>query len=149
MLNGNDIQMYQDVFDPALRSQYPTSVVNETRHDVPVTTYSYSFTFGDFYESAPALFHRMQIMDGNADDDAPVTVTISLDEQMVVRYLDVDVDYQSVIDHRARVDVENVYPYRSTFELISLTPAAPQVLVPTNVVDATAPTTTTAVAVAP
>jgi hypothetical protein len=149
-LNGNEIQMYQDVFDPALRAQHPTSVVSETRHEVPVTTYAYGFLFGDFYESAPALFHRMQIMDGNASDDAPVKVTISLDEQMVVRYLDVEVDYESVIDHRARVDVEGVYPYRSTFELISLTPAAPQVVVPTNVVDATAPTTpTTAVAVAP
>jgi hypothetical protein len=143
ILDGKDIRMYQDVFDAALRSLHPSSVTSETRHDVAVTTYTYSFLFGDFYESAPALFDRMHLMEGNAADDAPVTVTISLDEQMLIRYMDVNVDYKSVVEHRAKVATEGFHQYRSTFEVISISDTAPGVSVPGNAVDAPPPTTST------
>ncbi len=136
ILNGSAIRMYQDVIDPALRAQQPSSVVDETRREIPVTTYKYTFPFGDFYESAPRLFDLMQAMDGNADDGATVTVTISVDEQWLVRYLDVNVDYQSVLDHRAKHAAESRYQYRYTYELVSTTDAPPDVALPTKFVDA-------------
>ncbi|MDP9465559.1 MAG: hypothetical protein M3P52_13110, partial [Actinomycetota bacterium] len=85
VLRRDEIPMFQDVIDQALRSQTPTSVVDETRNDVAVTTYAYSFAFGDFYESAPRLFESVSLIDGNAADDARITVTVSLDEQWLVR----------------------------------------------------------------
>ncbi len=159
VLNLGDIRMYQDVFDPALRSQKPTSVVSETRYDVPVTTYTYTFAFGDFYESAPRLFDWVRSMEGNAADDATVTVAISLDDQMLVRYLDVDLDQSAVID-KVRTGEDGTYHYRSTFELTSIADAT-ALAIPTDVVDSTtttlpapattaaAPVSTTPVAVAP
>jgi hypothetical protein len=138
ILNRSDIRMYQDVFDPVLRAQVPSSVVDENRRDVAVTTYTYKFAFGSFYESAPRLFEWARSMEGNAADDASVTVTISLDEQMLVRYLDVTLDYGAVIDHVA--NDAGTYRYRSTFELNSTAEASAPLAIPTNVVD---PTTTT------
>ena len=41
-------------------------------------------------------------MDGNADAEADGQRHVSLDDQWMVRYLDVDVDFQSVLDHRPR-----------------------------------------------
>jgi hypothetical protein len=152
VLNHSDIRMYQDVFDPALRSQKPVSVVNETRYEVPVTTYTYTFAFGDFYESAPRLFDWVRSMEGNAADDATVTVAVSLDDQMLVRYLDVDLDYSAVID-KVQAGHDGTYHYRSTYELTSIA-GATTVAIPTNVVDSTtttlpAPEATTPVAVTP
>ncbi len=141
ILGGGDIRMYQDVFDPTLRAQTPVSVVDETRHDVAVTTYTYDFPVSDFYESAPRLFDWARSMEGNAADDAIVTVTISLDEQMLVRYVDVSMDYLAVIDHLENVNANGTYRYRSTFELISTAGATKTLAIPTNVV---APTTTKA-----
>jgi len=140
VLSRSDIRMYQDVIDPLLRSQQPATVVDETRNDVDVTTYTYAFALGDFYESAPRLFEWARSMEGNASDDAPVTVTISLDEQMIVRYLDVNLDYSAVIDHVGDDDdLVETYRYRSTFELTSTADAAATVEIPPNAVD---PTTT-------
>ena len=152
VLNRGDIRMYQDVFDPALRSQKPTSVIKDTRHDVPVTTYNYTFEFGDFYESAPRLFHWVRSMEGNAADDATVTVAISLDDQMLVRYLDVNLDYSAVMDQVQAGD-DGTYHYRSTFELTSIADAT-ALAIPADVVDSTtttlpAPETTTTLPVSP
>ncbi len=144
LLSRNEIYMYQDVIDPSLRAQQPVSVIDEIRHEIPVTTYTYNFNFGDFYESAPHLFDRFRVLNGNAADDAKVTVTISLDEQWLVRYLDVNLDYAAVLEHRATVDVENQYPYRYTIELNSIMDAPPDIVVPANAVDEPTATTITA-----
>jgi hypothetical protein len=140
VLNSSDIRMYQDVIDPVLRAQQPTSVVTETRHEVAVTTYTYTFEFGKFYESAPRLFDLVSTMDGNAAADATVTVTISLDTGMLVRYLDINIDYESVLESRAKKDTEGTYPYRYTIEVVSTNAAATPLALPTNVVEATATT---------
>ncbi len=144
LLSRNEIYMYQDVIDPSLRAQQPVSVVDEIRHEIPVTTYTYNFTFGDFYESAPHLFDLFRVLDGNAADDATVAVTISLDEQWLVRYLDVNLDYHAVLEHRATVDVDNQYPYRYTIELNSIMDAPPDIVAPANAVDESTTTTITA-----
>jgi len=146
VFSRNEVHMFQDVFDPALRAQHPTSIVDEVRHDVPVTTYAYTFAFGQFYESAPRLFDLVHQLDGNAAPDASVTVTVSLDDTWMVRYLDVDVDYDSVLEHRATKDVGVRYPYRYTFDIVS-TATAPTITLPVNVVDET--TTTTIAPAAP
>lgn len=143
LLSRNEVHMYQDVIDPTLRAQHPDSVVDEVRNDVPVTTYTYSFTFGKFYESAPRLYDMMRMLNGNAADDAMVTVTISLDADWMIRYLDVDLDYHAVLEHRASIDVGVHYPYRVTIDVIS-TAVTPQIALPTNVVDDTTTTTTVA-----
>jgi hypothetical protein len=140
ILTSGDIRMYQDVIDPTLRAQQPLSVVAETRHEVPVTTYTYSFAFGKFYDSAPRLFDLVSTMDGNAAADATVTVTISLDGEMLVRYLDINVDYQSVLQVRAKKDPEGTYPYRYTLEVVSTDATPTPVSLPTNVVQATTTT---------
>jgi hypothetical protein len=142
ILSPNSILMYQDVIDPTLRTRVPTSVKDETRHETPVTTYTYTFAFGDFYESAPRLFELVNVMDGNAADDALVKVTVSLDEQWVVRYLDVNVDYDSVLEHRAKQDVGALYPYQYSMDVIKLTEKPEPVHIPSNVVDETTTTTT-------
>jgi hypothetical protein len=139
--------MYQDVIDPALRNRHPEEVVDEVRHGVAVTTYTYKLAFGDFYESAPRLFDLVRKMDGNAADDAGVTVTISLDDQWMVRYLDVDVDHASVLAHRAKLDVGTKYPYRFTLDVTSITQKPPAIVIPTKVVDA--PVTTPSTTVSP
>jgi hypothetical protein len=143
VLQPDMVLMYQDVIDPALRSQHPTSVISETRHEIGVTTYDYAFTFGDFYESAPRLYDLFQVVDGNADPDAAVTVTISLDDQWMVRYLDVNVDYRSVLDHRAKKDLGINYPYRYTMDVINITDTPEIVKMPANAVDPPVETTTT------
>jgi hypothetical protein len=143
LLSPHELLMYQDVIDPALRSQHPKSVAGDTRHEIPVTTYTYAFAFGKFYESAPRLFEMVKLMDGNAAADAMVTVTISLDEQWMVRYLDVNVDIQAVLEYKAERDVETPYPYRYTFDVVSITDAPPDIAAPVNTVDATSTTTTT------
>ena len=143
VLNRGDVYMYQDVIDPTLRAQSPTKVTDEVRHGVNVTTYTYSFAFGDFYETAPRLFDLVKIVDGNAADDAKVKVTVSFDEQWMVRYLDVDVDHDSVLDHRAGLDPGIPYPYRFTVDLISVTDTPESLSVPTNVVDAPVEESTT------
>jgi hypothetical protein len=140
IFSTDSILMYQDVIDLGLRNEVPISVLSETRHDTPVTTYSYTFTFADFYESAPTLFELFRVVDGNAAGDAKVNVTVSLDDQGVVRYLDVDVDYHSVLEHRAKADVGTQYPYRYTIDVIKLTDKPDPVDLPTNTVN---PTTTT------
>ena len=142
IFNPDAILMYQDVIDPTLRNEAPTSVQSETRHDTPVTTYSYTFAFADSYESAPSLFELFRVVDGNADPDAMVNVTISLDDQWIVRYLDVDVDYHSVLEHRAKSDVGAQYPYRYTMDVIKVTNKPDPVDIPTNTVDETTTTTT-------
>jgi hypothetical protein len=134
-LTRNQLLMYQDVFDPTLRAQPPTSITTETRHDVAVTTYVYTFTFGNFYESAPRLFDLAQEMDGNADPEALVTVTVSLDEQSIVRYLDVNLDFHAVLEYRAKADVGVPYPYRYTVDLVSADDKPADVGVPENAVD--------------
>lgn len=144
LLSRNEVHMYQDVFDPALRASTPDTVVDEIRHDVPVTTYTYSFEFARFYETAPRLFDMVHGLDGNAADDAKVTVTISLDAGWMVRFLDVDVDYHSVLEHRAEKDIGVQYPYRYTIDVIS-TAVAPQIALPTKVVDEQSTTTTVVV----
>ena len=55
-----------------------------------------------------------------------VTVTISLDEQWMVRYLDVNVDLQAVLDYKAERDVETPYPYRYTLDVVSITDVPPR-----------------------
>ncbi len=142
IFSTDSIVMFQDVIDPTLRNEVPTSVQSETRHDIPVTTYSYTFAFADFYESAPSLFERFRVVDGNAGADAVVNVTVSLDDHWVVRYLDVDVDYHSVLEHRAKSDVGVQYPYRYTMDVIKVTDKPDPVDLPTNTVEATTTTTT-------
>ena len=142
LLSPHVLLMYQDVIDPPLRSQHPTSVVSETRHEIPVTTYTYNFAFAKFYESAPRLFEMVKLMDGNAAADAPVTVTISLDEQWMVRYLDVNVELQAVLEYKAKRDVDTPYPYRYTLDVVSITDAPPDIAAPANTIDATTTTTT-------
>jgi hypothetical protein len=144
IFSPDSILMYQDVFDPALRNQEPASVTDEILHEVAVTTYKYTFAFGDFYESAPRLFELFSVVDGNASDDASVNVTLSLDEQWVVRYLDVDVDYHSVLEHRSKKDIGVPYPYRYTMDVMTVTNQPDIVAIPTNAVDATTTTTTIA-----
>jgi hypothetical protein len=143
VLRPDMVLMYQDVIDPTLRAQPPASVVNEMVHEIPVTTYNYTFTFGDFYESAPRLFELFHVVDGNADPEASVSVTVSLDDQWMVRYLDVNVDYHSVLDHRAKRDVGTRYPYRYTMDVIKTTDTPDVVTVPANAVDPPIETTTT------
>jgi hypothetical protein len=123
-----------------LRAQKPASVVAETRHEIPVTTYTYTFEFGKFYETAPRLFDLVNTMDGNAAADATVAVTISLDTDMLVRYLDINVDYQSVIEFRAKQDAEGTYRYRYTVEIVSADDAPRALAAPTNTVEATTTT---------
>ena len=142
IFSTDSILMYQDVIDPALRNEVPTSVLSESRHDIPVTTYTYTFAFADFYESAPSLFELFRVVDGNAAGDAKVNVTVSLDDQWVVRYLDVDVDFHSVLEHRAKSDVGAQYPYRYTMDVIKITDKPDAVDVPTNTVNETTTTTT-------
>ena len=142
LLSRNEIYMYQDVIDPTLRAQHPKSVVSETRHEIAVTTYTYTFPFGKFYESAPRLFEMVKEMDGNAAPDADVTVTISLDSQWMVRYLDVDVDVQSVLKYRAHDDPEARYWYRYTVDVVSITTTPVEIAAPTNTVDPTIESTT-------
>jgi hypothetical protein len=144
VLNKSEIYMYQDVFDPALRAQQPAKVVHEIRHGASLTTYTYTFAFGDFYESAPHVFNLARAVDGNAADDAKVTVTVSLDDHWMVRYLDVDVDHASVLEHRAKADVGTKYPYRLTIDLISITDKPATITIPLDVVDQRSddPTTT-------
>ena len=79
-------------------------------------------------------------MDGNAAADATVTVTISLDDEMLVRYLDINVDYRSVLQLRAKADPEGTYPYRYTLEVVSTDDTPTPVSLPTNVVQATTTT---------
>jgi hypothetical protein len=134
-LSPSEVRMYQDVVDPALRAQTPTKVVEEVRHGVPVTTYEYTFAFEDFYESAPRLFQFAQIIDGNAAPDAQVTATLSFDSDWVARFVEVNVDYHSVIEHRAKVDPANRYPYRISVDLVSTSPEPEAVEIPSNVVD--------------
>jgi hypothetical protein len=143
VLRPDMILMYQDVIDPALRAQLPESVINTTLHETPVTTYTYSFAFGDFYESAPRLFELFHVVDGNAAADASVSVTVSLDEQWMVRYLDVNVDYHSVLDHRAKQDIGVPYPYRYTMDVVKVTDTPEPVTMPANAVDPPIETTTT------
>jgi hypothetical protein len=143
VLDRGDVYMYQDVIDPTLRSQTPTKVVDEVRHGVDVTTYTYSFAFGDFYDTAPRLFDRVKIVGANAADDADVKVTVSFDDQWMVRYLDVDVDQDSVLDQRGGLDPGIPYPYRFTVDLISVTDKPESLSVPTNVVDAPVAESTT------
>src|ERR1700741_621949 len=97
VLSRTEVLMYQDVIGPTLRNQQPSEVISEVRHETPVTTYTYSMTYGDFYECAPTVFELARRVDGNAADDAEVTITVSLDSKWVVRYLDVNVDYHSVL----------------------------------------------------
>jgi hypothetical protein len=150
ILSPSEVRMYQDVIDPTLRAQVPAKVISEVRHEIPVTTYTYTFEFGKFYESAPRLFDLVQIMDGNAADDAKVTVTVSMDDQWVVRYLDVEVDHQSVVDHRAKLDPGASYPYRFTVDLISVKDEPTSISAPANVIDEPADeSTTTTTVVAP
>lgn len=146
ILNSSDIRMYQDVIDPTLRAQQPVAVLAETRHEVPVTTYTYKFEVGKFYDSAPRLFDLVSIVDGNAAEDATVTVTVSLDSDMLVRYLDVNVDYQSVLEFRAKQNVEESYPYRYTLEMVSADDPPATIAIPTKVVEATTTTEATPVA---
>jgi len=143
VLSPHEVMMYQDVVDPALRSQQPTSVITERVHDIPVTTYKYQFPFGKFYESAPRLFEMVRMMDGNAGSDATVVVTVSFDEQWMVRYLDVNVDVQAVLKYKAEADAETPYPYRYTVDVVSTSDAPAAISLPTNVVDATTTTSTT------
>jgi hypothetical protein len=142
VLSPHEVPMYQDVVDPALRSEHPTSVVHETRHDLPVTTYSYTFAFGKFYETAPRLFDMISRVDGNAAADATVHVTISFDEQWMVRYLDVNLDFQAVLKYKAQRDVETTYPYRYTLDVVSIADAPSDIAAPANTVDATTTTIT-------
>lgn len=146
VLRRDEIPMFQDVIDQALRSQTPTSVVNDIRNDVAVTTYAYSFAFGDFYESAPRLFDSVSVINGNAADDAKVTVTVSLDEQWLVRYLDVNLDFGAVLEHRASDNPGVQYPYRYTLEVTSITESPTAISIPTNTVVAPVDTPTTTVA---
>ena len=146
VLNRDQVRMYQDVFDPTLRAQRPTAVTNEILHDVAVTTYTYTFAFGDFYEAAPRLFDQVRLFDGNAADDATVTVTVSFDDQWLVRYLDVELDHDAVLDHRAKLDPGTQYPYRFTMDLAAITDTPAAIVIPVNAVDAAvaeAATTTT------
>ena len=149
ILTSSDIRMYQDVIDPTLRAQHPASIDAETRHEIPVTTYRYAFEFGKFYDSAPRLFDLVRSMDGNAAADATVTVTISLDKDMLVRYLDINVDYKSVLDFRAKKDAEGTYPYRYTIEVVSADDTPRPLAVPTNIVEATTTTQAPPTAVTP
>lgn len=135
VLNKSEIYMYQDLFDPALRNQHPVKVVHEVRHGTALTTYSYTFAFVDFYESAPHVFNLARAVDGNAAGDAKVTVTLSVDDHWMVRYLDVDVDHASVLEHRAKFDVGTKYPYRMTIDLISITSQPATITIPINTVD--------------
>lgn len=142
-LSRNEVWMYQDVFDPALRNQTPAQIVHEERHGVPVTTYTYSMKFGDFYESAPTLFEFSRMLDGNAPDDADLTITVSLDRQWIVRYVDVDVDYNAVVEHRAKADSTQRFTYRVTIDLIAIKEKPDAISIPSKVVDAPAETVPT------
>jgi hypothetical protein len=53
----------------------------------------------------------------------------------MVRYLDVDVDHASVLEHRAKADVGTKYPYRITIDLISITDKPATITIPLDVVD--------------
>jgi hypothetical protein len=127
--------MYQDVVDPALRAMTPSKVLTEVRHEVPVTTYEYTFPFGEFYEAAPRLFDFAQILDGNAADDAPVTVTLSFDADWVVRFVEVNVDYHSVVEHSAQAHPDDRFPYRISVDVVSTSDQPKAVEIPTNTVD--------------
>ena len=141
LLDPHGVLMYQDVIDPVLRAQQPTSVIQELVHDVPVTTYTYTFTFGEFYESAPRLFDLVQVIDGNAGADASVVVTVSLDAQWIVRYVDVNVDFNAVLKYKAEHDAGTSYPYRYTVDVLSASDGALAIAVPPNTLDATTTTT--------
>jgi hypothetical protein len=145
VLSRNEVRMYQDVVDPALRAQQPAKTLHEVRHGIPVTTYEYATTFGQFYEVAPHLYDFASALDGNAADDAAVTITLSFDEQWVVRYVDVAVDFHSVIDHIAKANPAHRYPYRISVDVISTTDQPEAVVIPTITADSTIPETTTAV----
>jgi hypothetical protein len=146
VLDKSEIYMYQDVFDPALRAQQPTKVAHEVRHGVALTTYTYTFAFGDFYESAPHLFNLARAADGNAADDAKVAVTVSVDDHWLIRYLDVDVDHAAVLEHRAKADVGTKYAYRFTIDLISITDKPAAITIPINAVDQRTDNSSTTVA---
>jgi hypothetical protein len=85
-------------------------------------------------------------MDGNAPDDASVVVTISFDDKWMVRYLEVNVDYEAVLEYRAKDDIEGRYPYRYIVDVISVTDAPAAVEIPVNVVDVAADESTPATA---
>ena len=90
------------------------------------------------------MYDLARVIDGNAPDDAKVTVTVSLDDQWMVRYLDVEVDHASVLEHSAKADAGTRYPYRLTMDLISTTDKPATITIPIQVVDAPVddPTTT-------
>lgn len=135
ILSRNRVRMYQDVIDPVLRAQPATSVENEVRHGVHVTTYTYTLPFADFYESAPRLFDMVRDFDGNAADDSEVTVTVSFDGDWMVRYLDIAMDHASVLEHRADAAPGTSYPYRYTVDVLSITDAPDPIDIPNKVVD--------------
>jgi hypothetical protein len=136
VLRRDLLPMFQDVVDPSLRALRPASVTAETRHDVAVTTYTYSMKLSDFYESAPRLFNSFHVVDGNAPDDAKVTVTISFDKQWMVRYLDVNLDVDAVLEFRASKEPEAEYQYRYTVDVMSISDAPESIGFPTNTITA-------------
>lgn len=151
ILSPRRIPMYQDVIDPVLRARQPTGVKHEVRYGTNVTTYSYTIPLGDLYESAPSLFEMVRDFDGNADADAEVNVTVSFDDQWMVRYLDVELDYQTVLEHTAGTAPDNTYFYRYTLDVISITDKPEPFDLPSKVVDETTvpPTTVAPPAVTP
>ena len=136
VLSRNQLLMYQDVVDPALRSHPPASTVEETRprrsrHDVLVHV-----RVRGLLRIRAALFDMVQMMDGNAGaDDATVMVTISFDDQWMVRYLDVNIDFDAVLKYKAERDAGIPYPYRYTVDVVSIIEKPQQIPAPTNTID--------------
>ncbi len=127
-----DVWMYQDLIDQSLRRVTPESVEAGTFGAVPVTIYAWEIPFEEIYESAPFVFKRFDVLDGNAEPDSTVSLTISVDEQGVVRVVDIQLELASVIEHATAQADGSRYPYGYRVELDSLDDSAPTITVPTN-----------------
>ena len=134
VLRPDLLPMFQDVVDPSLRALEPTSLAAETRHGIAVTTYTYSMKLSDFYESAPRMFNSFHVVDSNAADDANVILTMSFDKQWMVRYLDVNLDVNAVLEFRASKHTGTEYQYRYTVDVISISDTPESIVIPTNTI---------------
>ena len=136
------VVMYQDVVDSSLRNIKPVTVVTGRLGLVDVTTYTFQFPFGEFYESAPTIFERLSVLEGNASPESPVEVTLSVDADGVVWLLDVSLVASDVLAHATTQAKDGLsYPYRIVYELRAVSTQPATITAPANFVDASAPDT--------
>ncbi len=130
------VWMYQDVVDHSLRRVIPLSVIDETIGGVEVTTYQWVIPRGEYRGSAPFVAARFPLVEMSTPE-SPVTLTISVDSEGIVRVVDVGLELGAVIDE-AIAQGDGASYYRRHYELDSIEDAAASITAPTNVEPAAA-----------